>query len=312
MLTPIEIGTKIAEARKAKNLSQALLAQKLSLSPQAVGKWERGESMPDILTLNRLAKTLNVDLNYFSEDFPPASAPAAQASGPLTAPAVPHADPPLVPSPDMIRPDSARKKPGWNMSEGSWVGADFSGLKDLHDKFGASFIRDCLFVGSQLSGLLLDSNHAERCDFTDADLGGSRIRNSHLAGDLFLRSSLREASITGSHVKDCDFSGADFTDATIESSQLQNCALGGVVWDRTRFSRSQLTGLVLEGAFGGCSFENCSFKDVVFQNATFTETFFKNKSLKKIRFIDCKADRLTYSFLKNGKADMSQIALFTP
>jgi hypothetical protein len=48
---------------------------------------------------------------------------------------------------------------------------------------------------------------------------------------------------------------------------------------------------------------------VTFQNATLTNTFFKNKSLKQIRFVDCQADRLTYEFLKNGKADMSGIKL---
>ena len=58
------IGNKIAEARKKLNISQAQLAEQLFISAQAVGKWERGESMPDIITFNRLAKILGVDLNY--------------------------------------------------------------------------------------------------------------------------------------------------------------------------------------------------------------------------------------------------------
>ena len=49
MLNSNSIGNKIAEARKKINLSQAELAQQVSISPQAVGKWERGESMPDSL-----------------------------------------------------------------------------------------------------------------------------------------------------------------------------------------------------------------------------------------------------------------------
>ncbi|MBM6753145.1 helix-turn-helix transcriptional regulator, partial [Mediterraneibacter glycyrrhizinilyticus] len=64
------IGERITEARKKKSVSQAGLAELLFISPQAVGKWERGESMPDIITLNRLAEILEVDLNYFSENFP--------------------------------------------------------------------------------------------------------------------------------------------------------------------------------------------------------------------------------------------------
>ncbi|MDD3878119.1 MAG: helix-turn-helix transcriptional regulator, partial [Bacteroidales bacterium] len=56
MLNSKFIGNKISAARKKINLSQAELGIKVSISSQAVGKWERGESMPDIATLNRLAE----------------------------------------------------------------------------------------------------------------------------------------------------------------------------------------------------------------------------------------------------------------
>lgn len=69
MLNSKSIGDKIATARKKSNLSQAELAQKILISPQAVGKWERGESLPDITILNRLAEIFGVDLNYFSNSF---------------------------------------------------------------------------------------------------------------------------------------------------------------------------------------------------------------------------------------------------
>ena len=65
MVTAKFIGSKIISARKNVNLSQSALAQKIAISPQAVGKWERGESMPDIIVLNRLAEIMGVDLNYF-------------------------------------------------------------------------------------------------------------------------------------------------------------------------------------------------------------------------------------------------------
>ncbi len=81
MLNTPTVGNKIAAARKKINISQAGLAQQLFISAQAVGKWERGESMPDIMTLNRLAELLGVDLNYFSESFPPgATAPTPVVS----------------------------------------------------------------------------------------------------------------------------------------------------------------------------------------------------------------------------------------
>src|SRR5690606_10384388 len=100
------IGGKIAEARKKTNLSQAQLAQQLFISPQAVGKWQRGESMPDIVTLNRLAEILGVDLNYFSQAFPSAVTETTASAYQTT------------------------KAHTWDMSLGNWIDADFSGLKN--------------------------------------------------------------------------------------------------------------------------------------------------------------------------------------
>jgi len=42
MLNSKSIGNRINETRKKKFLSQAELAKQVSISPQAVGKWERG------------------------------------------------------------------------------------------------------------------------------------------------------------------------------------------------------------------------------------------------------------------------------
>src|SRR5512145_2159483 len=103
------IGNKIVEARKKLNISQAQLAEKLFISAQAVGKWERGESMPDIITLNKLADILNVDLNYFSERFKSSNTELERKSE----------DAPT---------DKRKSKLSWDMSGENWIEADFSGL----------------------------------------------------------------------------------------------------------------------------------------------------------------------------------------
>ncbi|HBZ35816.1 MAG TPA: hypothetical protein DEO33_05310 [Rikenellaceae bacterium] len=72
---------------------------------------------------------------------------------------------------------------------------------------------------------------------------------------------------------------------------------------------TQFADIVFDGTFKDCSFDNCGFTRLTFQNATLTDTFFKGRSLKRIRFIDCQADKMTYAFLKNGKADMTGITL---
>jgi uncharacterized protein YjbI with pentapeptide repeats len=289
------IGSKIAEARKRANISQAQLAQRLFISPQAVGKWERGESLPDIITLNRLAEILGTDLNYFSEKF---QSLAREAVLPA-APAQPAAE----------AKANGRGKPIWDMSRGNWVDADFSGLKDLHGKFGSSNMQRCLFVGSDLSGLLLKENQVIRCDFTSSDLRGSHFKSSHMVQNKFSQCNLNGAEFTGSHIVNCNFSGADFTGAMIQSCSLVKNTLKNAIWNRTFFLGSDVVDTVFEGTIEDCSFENCSFARVKFLNSTLHNTFFKNINLKKVRFVDCKADRLTYAFMKSGKADLSGVTI---
>ena len=50
-----KVGKKIAELRKAKNMTQMELADAMGVSYQAVSNWERGNSMPDISKLPELA-----------------------------------------------------------------------------------------------------------------------------------------------------------------------------------------------------------------------------------------------------------------
>jgi transcriptional regulator with XRE-family HTH domain len=62
------IGTNIALQRKHCGLTQAGLAEKLNYSDKAVSKWERGESMPDVLTLMQLAEQFEISVGDLLED----------------------------------------------------------------------------------------------------------------------------------------------------------------------------------------------------------------------------------------------------
>ncbi len=299
MLTSIMIGNKISQARKDKNLSQAQLAQQLSVSSQAVGKWERGESMPDIMTFDRLAQALGVDLNYFSESFQPSA--GEKASG--------------GPSGEQAAAPQDKKKQtrlGWDMSYGDWADADFSGLRDLHEKFRCSNMRKCLFIGSDMSGLLLKNNNIDGCDFSDSELANSRFLGSNMVNNVFRGCSLRQAEFSSSHIKGCDFSGADFTGARVNACTFMKNVTAGAVWNRTAFYATEFIDIVLDGVWKDCSFENCELSRLTFKNATLTNTFFKNGNMKRARLIDCQADKMTYAFLKSAKADLTGVTLLTP
>jgi uncharacterized protein YjbI with pentapeptide repeats len=290
------VGNKIAEARKKKNISQGELANHLFISQQAVGKWERGESLPDIITLVRLAEILGVDLNYFSENFPSA------AEGIISADQV------KVPTEEI--PSGKRPgKPGWNMSAWNWVDVDFSGLKNLQDRFSSSNMKGCKFAGSDLSGLLLKNNNVASCDFSNSDFSKSRIINSNLSKNIFKECSLKEAEFLRSHFSGCDFSGADFSNVIAKYCGFEKSLVINTVMNHASFVGTQLADMVFEGTIEDCSFENCAFTRVTFQNAKLINTFFKCESLKRIRFIDCQVDRLTYAFLMNGKANPEGITM---
>ena len=63
-----QIGANIAAHRKNAGLTQMGLAEKLNYSDKAVSKWERGESVPDVLTLMALAEQFGITVNDLVAD----------------------------------------------------------------------------------------------------------------------------------------------------------------------------------------------------------------------------------------------------
>lgn len=54
------LGSRIAELRRKKNMTQEELAAELGVTPQAVSKWENDLSCPDITLLPQLAQLFSV------------------------------------------------------------------------------------------------------------------------------------------------------------------------------------------------------------------------------------------------------------
>ncbi|MBE5732580.1 MAG: helix-turn-helix domain-containing protein [Clostridiales bacterium] len=57
------LGQKITELRKKRNLTQSELGEKLNVTSQAVSKWENNLSEPDLETTKRLCEILGVSMN---------------------------------------------------------------------------------------------------------------------------------------------------------------------------------------------------------------------------------------------------------
>ncbi|MDE7384248.1 MAG: helix-turn-helix domain-containing protein, partial [Anaeroplasmataceae bacterium] len=59
----LKMGNFLTELRKEKDLSQTALAEIIGVTFQAVSKWERGEAIPDISILEKLASFYSVSID---------------------------------------------------------------------------------------------------------------------------------------------------------------------------------------------------------------------------------------------------------
>ena len=57
------LAENISELRKSNNLTQAEFAERLNYSDKAVSKWERGDSLPDVIVLKTIADMYGVGLD---------------------------------------------------------------------------------------------------------------------------------------------------------------------------------------------------------------------------------------------------------
>ena len=113
-----EIANRLAEIRREQGLSQEELAERLGLSRQAISKWERGESQPDMGNLIALADVYGMTIDEMvcrgtsSGDGAEATAPTGDGDEPIEQPKSPEgADAPDGPSGSNV-PDSAQVSVG--------------------------------------------------------------------------------------------------------------------------------------------------------------------------------------------------------
>ncbi len=62
------IAKNITALRQQHKMTQIELAEKLNYSDKAVSKWERGESMPDVIVLKSIADLFGVTLDYLLQE----------------------------------------------------------------------------------------------------------------------------------------------------------------------------------------------------------------------------------------------------
>jgi uncharacterized protein YjbI with pentapeptide repeats len=306
------IGNKIAKARKEKNMSQSGLAQLLFISQQAVGKWERGESIPDIVTINRLAEILGVDLNYFSENFKSveneASFKRIDDNGDMEQTIAKTASPSTLPEEREVLTNFS----GGNLSE-----SDFAGITAHQRKFNGSALRGSDFAGADLTGSSFIGSDIREANFdgtnlTDCTLSSNDLTGASFNGTILLRTIFSSSGLTGAKFIGAELIDVKLTKTDLTKTVFENCTFIGV-----DFKYSDMRGVCLDGqVFIGVKFDKTALNEATFngatlQNVSFRPTFaLTNKyyrAIKTICFDGAIMDKLTYAELKGMGAELSKV-----
>ncbi|MCF6401446.1 pentapeptide repeat-containing protein [Chitinophaga filiformis] len=304
------IGSKIAHARKKVNMSQAQLAQLLFVSPQAVGKWERGESIPDIITFNRLAEISGVDLNYFSENFPSADTETFKA---------PTGNPEQTEQEisDLSLP--AEQPLVTNFSGSDLSKSDFAGVTAHKMKFNGSALRGSDFSAADLTGssfLASDISEAkfDGTNLTDCVLSAVNVTDASFNKTVLIRTEFSASEMIRTKFTDTKLIDTKLTKSDLRKTIFENCVFNGV-----DFNYSDLRELCLDRqTFIGVKFHNAALNEATFNGATLKNVSFRStfaltnkyyRAIKTIHFDGAMMDKLTYASLKGMGADLSKVTI---
>jgi uncharacterized protein YjbI with pentapeptide repeats len=304
------IGNKIADARKKANMSQAKLGQLLFISPQAVGKWERGESVPDIITFNRLAEILGVDLNYFSENFSSVEREIGASAAPVD-----------IDSTEQQSTSSRAQERGQqiNLTAVDLQGSDFAGVALHKSKFKTSPLLGANFAGADLTGSSFEVSDAREANFDGANLTDCKFSITELTGASFRKSVLVRTTfdISGQGAKFMDVNMVDvnLVKTDLRTTVFENCVFNGVDFNYCDLRGVSFAGLSFVGVkFDKCALNEASFTGATLKNVTFTLPFsVTNRSynaIKTICFDGAMMDKLTYAALKGLRVlDLSKVTI---
>jgi uncharacterized protein YjbI with pentapeptide repeats len=307
------IGNKIVKARKEKKLSQEQVAECLFISPQTVGEWEQGESIPDIITFNRLAEILGVDLNYFSENFP--------SSGDETAVKMPVDNIGAVEQTVQVVGDLSRpeRQVLTNFSASDLTKSDFAGVTAHKSKFEVSTLPGSDFSGADLTGSSFKFSDAREANFDGANLTDCNFSILDLADASFNKTILLRTEFNQAGLAGVKFTDVTLIDVKLKMIDLRKTVFEKCIFNGVDFEYCDLRGLCLDGlTFIGVKFDRAALNEVTFKGTTLKNVSFipafalTNKyyrAIKTICFDGAMMDKLTYATLKGLGADLSKVTV---
>ncbi|GAB3914510.1 pentapeptide repeat-containing protein [Mucilaginibacter boryungensis] len=299
------IGNKIAETRKRANMSQAELAEQLFISPQAVGKWERGESIPDIVTSKRLAEILKVDLNFLT--------------GSVTIVDLPNNGS----SPTEEGASTSRSQESSEIihfSGSNLLESDFAGVIAHNRKFNGSALRGTDFTDADLTGSRFSGSDVCEVNFKGANLTNCVFSASDLSRSCFQKSILTGTEFTSSGMSLTKFTDCEFLNVKLARTDLRKTIFENCIFETVEFKSADLTDLIFDGHhFTNVKFHNTALNGVSFKGATLKNVSFRApyaltnryyKAIQTICFDNAMIDKLTYAALKGIGANLSNVTIY--
>lgn len=263
------ISERIATARKASGITQSDLARKINMSPQNVSKWERGESLPDAVTLKAIADTLNKDIAYFYGETDCNNDTCATCS------------------PDTKT--ATKPRATLNNCAAKWKNLDLSHSKmDCYDFKYARF---------------------EDCDFTSADFNKNKLPYTEFVRCNLSQTDFADCDIFRADFKNCDVIETAFDNAELDQSDFTDCNLKDMSFKNMPFTSSCRACLIENVTFENIDFKSAIFKKSVFSNCVFTNCTFVDCDFRHTTFKACNADKISYGFLSISKADIKDFKI---
>lgn len=263
------ISEKIATARKVSGITQSDLARKINMSPQNVSKWERGESLPDAVTLKAIADTLNKDIAYFY----------GETDG--------DNDCCTTCSPDTK--NAKKPRATLNNCSGRWKNLDLSHAKmDCYDFKYTRF---------------------EDCDFTSADFNKNKLPYTEFIRCNLRQANFTDCDIFRADFKNCDIIETVYNCAELDQSDFTDCTIKNMNFEYMPFNSSCRACLIENVTFKAVDFKSAIFKKTIFDNCTFINCTFVECDFRHTTFKNCTADKISHSFLSISKADIKDFII---
>jgi uncharacterized protein YjbI with pentapeptide repeats len=326
MIDPITIGLKINQARRQGNLSQTEFAQRLGVSPQAVSKWERGESLPDLIMLDQICQMCNLKSAYFFNDYVPT--PNTYASDDDY---VYEIDPQtnryqdsddekeilrqkqqdealeaqVVDNPQ----NKANNKAMFDLSMNTWRNIDFSNSSMKTKTIKMATLSNCNLNDNNMRSSLIKFTTIDSCTFINTNLSNTIIKFSNFRASNFENTNLATSIIEFSNFSSSHFFGSNFDSIRFSESTFKDNKFDHANFVNVEMRHCIFKDVIFASDIESSFFNQSVFKDCVFQDITITNTMFKGKFSKGVRFVNCRVDKSTYTHLVSSKADVNGITI---